>query len=88
MMQRIVYTIKQAYSGYRVNVVTWDAGLNLDAMECCGLAEFGTAQSKDGLEYCFVVFLGSGEVKWTGKIWLPFRSLAENKIFLLGFFVV
>lgn len=68
-MEGIVYTIKHAYSGDQVNVATWDAGLKLDSMKCCGLAEFGTAQSGNGLEYAFVVFRGAGEIKWRGEIW-------------------
>lgn len=71
MMEGMVYTIKQAYSGQQVNVATWDSGLTLDSMKCCGLAEFGIAQSGNGLEYAFAVFLGAGEIKWRGEItWL------------------
>lgn len=62
--------MKQAYSGEQVNVATWDAGLLLDSMKCYGLAEFGVAQSGNGLEYAFAVFRGAGELKWTGEIWL------------------
>lgn len=68
MMEGIVYTIKRAYSGQHVNIATWDAGLRLDSMKCCGLAECGTAQSGNGLEYAFAVFLGAGEIKWRGEI--------------------
>lgn len=66
-MEGIVYTIKHAYSRGLVNVATWDAGLKLDSMQCCGLAEFGVAQSGNGLEYAFAVFRGAGEIKWRGE---------------------
>eukprot|EP00752_Nemacystus_decipiens_P009594 g8572.t1 len=80
MMEGIVYTIKQAYSGRQVNVATWDAGLTLDSMKCYGLVEFGIAQSGNGLEYAFAVFLGAGEIKWRGglRAGVPDVSCAGN----------
>eukprot|EP00903_Cladosiphon_okamuranus_P009217 g8801.t1 len=68
MMEGIVFTIKRAYSGEPVNVATWDAGLKLDSMQCCGLAEFGIVHSENGLKYAFAVFRGAGEIKWRGGL--------------------
>lgn len=74
-MEGIVYTIKQAYSGNRVNIATWDSDLELESMKCCGLSEFGTARSGNDLEYGFAVFRGAGEIKWKGEIWLRFARV-------------
>lgn len=75
----MVYTIKGAYSGEHVNVATWDADLRLDSMKCCGLAECGTAQSANGLEYAFAVFRGAGEIKWRGETWPP-GTVHRNRV--------
>lgn len=70
MMEGIVHTLKQAYSPGLVNVATWDAALKLDTMQCCGLLEYGTAKSTNGLEYRFAVFRGAGQMHWTGERWM------------------
>lgn len=66
-MEIIVYKIKEVYFPYTVNVVTWDAALDLDVAKCCGLEECGTAVNASGLEYRFAVFRGVGEINWTGE---------------------
>lgn len=80
MMEGIVFTMKQAYSGEHVNVATWDTGLKLDLMKCCGLVEFGIAQSGNGLEYAFAVFRGAGELKWRGESWRTDDVVRRNRI--------
>lgn len=67
MMEGIVNTLKQAYYPGQINVATWDADLKLDTMKCCGLTEYGTAKSANGLEYRFAVFRGVGQMHWTGE---------------------
>ncbi len=67
MMEGIVNTLKQAYYPAQINVATWDAALKLDTMKCCGLKEYGTAKSANGLEYRFAVFQGAGQMHWTGE---------------------
>jgi len=66
-MEGIVNTLKQAYYPVQINVATWDAALKLDTMTCCGLTEYGTAKSANGLEYRFAVFGGAGQMHWTGE---------------------
>lgn len=67
MMEIIVYKIKETYFPHQVNVATWDAALDMDVAKCCGLEDCGTARNGSGLEYCFAIFRGVGEINWTGE---------------------
>lgn len=48
-------------------MATWDAALDLDVAQCCGLEGWGTAKNERVLEYRFAIFRGAGQIKWQGE---------------------
>lgn len=68
MMEAVVNAIKTAYNPVPVNVVTWDAALHPETVNCGGQLERGTAYNVVlGVSYRFVVFSGQGLIKWRGE---------------------
>lgn len=67
VIEAIGNVIKAAHAPIPVNVVTWDASLRLETINCEGQMECGTVKCDEPGNFKFLVFAGPGLIKWQGE---------------------